>query len=129
YLKRDGAEIMLIDTSGIGVSDKNRLVELKKFVDACSVRLEKHLVLAANTGNSTLEKLIQIYDDNMGFDKILLTKVDETDFFGSFIEYADKLNRPFSFLTNGQEVPGDLLTPDSEELARMMIGEAALYGG
>jgi flagellar biosynthesis protein FlhF len=124
FLKRDGAEIMLIDTSGIGISDKNRLYELKKFVEACNVRLEKHLVIAANTSSTTVEKIIQAYDESIGFDKILLTKVDETDFFGSFIEFADKFNRPFSFLTNGQEVPGDLLAPKPEELARMALGEA-----
>lgn len=127
FLKRDGAEIMLIDTSGIGISDKNRLLELKKFVDACNVKLEKHLVIAANTSSSSLEGIIQAYDESIGFDKILLTKVDETDFFGSFVEFADKFNRPFSFLTNGQEVPGDLLAPEPEELARMVLGEAVLH--
>ena len=102
---RDGAELLLIDTSGISYRDSRRLDDLKAFVEACEVRLEKHLVLAANTNPALIEKIMLAYD-RLGFDKIILTKLDETDFIGAFVELADKFNRPFSFLMNGQDVPG-----------------------
>ena len=119
-IRRDGAELMLIDTSGIGHRDLARINELKRFVAACEVRLEKHLVLAANMSPFLVEKILLAYDA-LGFDKILLTKLDESDFIGAFIEHADKFNRPFSFLTNGQEVPGDIQEARPDEMARMVL--------
>ncbi len=119
-LRRDGAEIMLIDTSGIGHNDLHRMQDLKKFVEACEVRLEKHLVLAANTSPLLVEKILLAYD-SLGFDKIILTKLDETEFIGAFIEHADKFNRPFSYLMNGQEVPGDIQEAGAREMAEMIF--------
>lgn len=119
-MRRDGAEIMFVDTSGISHTDQKRLKELKRFIDACEVRLEKHLVVATNTNPAIIEKILRSYE-SVGFDKILLTKLDETDFIGSFIEFADKMNRPFSYITNGQEVPGDILEPDPVQLARIVL--------
>lgn len=119
-LERDGSEIMLIDTSGISHKDKARISELKEFIDVCEIRLEKHLVLAANTNPDLLEKILLAYDELL-FDKIILTKLDEADFIGAFIEHADKFNRPFSFLMNGQEVPGDIMEPSPIDMARMVL--------
>ena len=119
-IRRDGSEIVLIDTSGISHKDLHRLEELQKFVDACEIRLEKHLVLAAGTTPDLTEKILNAYD-NFGFDKIILTKVDETDFIGAFIELADKINRPFSFIMSGQDVPGDIQEAKPEELAKMIL--------
>ncbi|MCB1320329.1 MAG: flagellar biosynthesis protein FlhF, partial [Leptospiraceae bacterium] len=122
YLRRDGAELMLIDTSGIGYRDQDRLAQLQEYIEASKteVRLEKHLVLAANTSPVALEKILLAYD-RIGFDKLILTKLDESDFIGAFIEVADKYNRPFSFLMNGQDVPGDIAVAESEGLARMIL--------
>lgn len=119
---RDPGELLLIDTSGIGYRDSKRLEELAALAEACAVRLEKHLVLAANTERATLEPILEAYD-RVGFDKILLTKLDESEFIGSFIELADKVNRPFSFLTNGQDVPADLIGPGPEDMAKMVLGK------
>ncbi len=120
----DPAELLLIDTSGIGFRDAGRLSELKELADACAVRLEKHLVISANTDETTLASIFAAYDE-VGFDKIILTKLDEGEFIGSFVEYADKVNRPFSFCTNGQDVPADLLGPSPEDLARMLLKKEA----
>lgn len=127
YLRRDGAELMLIDTSGIGYRDADRIEQLQEDVEACEVRLEKHLVLAANTNAGMLEKILLAYDQ-IGLDKIILTKLDESDFLGAFIELADKYNRPFSFLMNGQDVPGSILEAEPLELARMVLSGAGGSG-
>lgn len=119
---RDPGELLLIDTSGIGYRDAKRLEELSALAEACAVRLEKHLVIAANTERGTIQPILDAYD-RVGFDKILLTKLDESEFIGSFIELADKVNRPFSFLTNGQDVPADLIGPVPEDLAKMVLGK------
>jgi flagellar biosynthesis protein FlhF len=119
-LRRDGAELMLIDASGIGHKDVNRMVQLKEYLEACEVRLEKHLVLPATAAPALAEKIVLAYD-RIGFDKILLTRLDESDFLGAFVELADKYNKPFSCFANGQDVPGDLLELAPADLARLAI--------
>ena len=121
-LRRDGAELILIDSSGVSHSDQERLVELRAYLEVCKqeMNLETHLVLAANMNPSLLGKILKAYQ-YLDFDKILLTKVDETDFIGAFVEFADSFKRPFSFVTDGQEVPSDIRDADAEEIASMLL--------
>ncbi len=121
-LRRDGAEMILIDTSGISYSDNERLHDLDEYLRACEeeLNLERSLVLAANTNPSLLEKFLLGYG-LIGFDKLILTKVDEAEFIGPFVEVADKFKRSFSFITSGQEVPTDIRDADSKEMATMAL--------
>ena len=121
-IRRDGAELILIDSSGIGFRDVARMERLLEFIEAVKeeIRLEKHLCLAANLTRDILEKNMLAYD-TIGFDKIILTKIDEAEFIGAFVELADKFNRPFSFLCDGQEVPNNIQEADSRQIANMVL--------
>lgn len=119
-MRRDGAELMLIDTSGIGYRDTKKMEELKRFVEACEVKLEIHLTIPGGMDPAVIEKNLLAYDP-VGFDKILITKLDETEFVGALVENADKFNRPFSFITNGQEVPGDIMEAGSLKMAKLVF--------
>ncbi len=130
YLHRDGSEIILIDTSGISWGDEKRLEELRSYILACSneIHLECNLVLATNTNPLLLEKILLAYD-KVGFDKLLLTKIDEAkEFIGAYLEIADKFKRPFSFVTNGQEVPSDIHEANARQLASMVLGYQTVEG-
>ncbi|MCB1170011.1 MAG: hypothetical protein KDK25_06745 [Leptospiraceae bacterium] len=118
-LDEDPAEIMLIDTPGIG-GRSDRLEQLKQFKDACPVKLDVHLTVAAGTDTRLIDRVFETFD-SFGFDKILLTKLDETDFFGAVIEHADKFNRPFSFLMDDPEVRGNIMDARPADLARMLL--------
>lgn len=118
-MDEDPAEIMLIDTAGISGPD-GRLNDIQAFRDACPVKLDVHLTVAAGTDSRMIDRVFETFD-NFGFDKILLTKLDETDFFGAFIEHADKFNRPFSFLMDGPGVPGNIMDARPDDLARMLL--------
>ena len=129
-LRRDGAELILVDTSGAGYSDKERLAELKDYVSLCEQELfvERNLVIAANTNPLLLERTMLAYE-NIGFDKLILTKTDESDFVGAFIETADKFKRPFSFIMDGQKVPENIRDADPQEIASMVLGDpVGMYG-
>ncbi|MBI40365.1 MAG: hypothetical protein CMF59_12250 [Leptospiraceae bacterium] len=118
-MDEDPAEIMLIDTAGISGRD-GRLQDIQAFRDACPVKLDVHLTVAAGTDSRMVDRVFETFD-SFGFDKILLTKLDETDFFGAFIEHADKFNRPFSFLMDGPGVPGNIMDARPDDLARMLL--------
>ena len=118
-MDEDPAEIMLIDTAGIS-GREGRLKDIQAFRDACPVKLDVHLTVAAGTDSRMVDRIFDTFD-SFGFDKILLTKLDETDFFGAFIEHADKINRPFSFLMDGPGVPGNIMDARPDDLARMLL--------
>lgn len=119
-LEDEDSEIILVDTSGCSPTNTEMLTELKSFVQSCPLPLEVHLVLSATTRPKTTEVVLDAYK-KIGFHKIILTKLDECDFIGSFVEVADKYNRPFSFLTNGQDVPNDILNAGAREMAEIVF--------
>jgi flagellar biosynthesis protein FlhF len=53
--------------------------------------------------------------------RVVITKIDETDPSGVFVADVLRNEMPISFLTNGQRVPEDLLTPTAEDLARYLL--------
>ncbi len=122
-LRRDGAEIFLIDTAGAGFREIKRLQKLKELIATCAkeVQLERHLVLSADSSPYLLGKIVPSYHQ-IGFDKFILTKVDQVDFIGAFIEIADKFKRPFSCLMDGQDVPGSICEAEPEKMARIALG-------
>ena len=125
-LQRDGAEVILIDTSGVTWRDKESLQELGAYVRVCrdkntnALDLECSLVLAASMNPALVETLVAAFAAQIDFDKIILTKVDESKFIGAFVEIADRYNRPFSFLTDGQVVPADIRVANGMEMAKMI---------
>ena len=102
------------------IRQNDRLTKLKEFRDACPVKLDVHLTVAAGTDSRMVDRIFETFD-SFGFDKILLTKLDETDFFGAVIEHADKFNRPFSFLMDDPEVRGNIMDARPDDLARMLL--------
>lgn len=121
FLDRDGSDYVFVDTSGLSLRDGERLEDLRRYIDCVPGPVEVHLVLSVSTSPSLTEKYMGFFD-SVGFEKIMLTRMDEADFLANFVEVADKWKRPFSFLMNGQTVPEHVLHVEPEELARMVLG-------
>jgi flagellar biosynthesis protein FlhF len=52
---------------------------------------------------------------------LVLTKLDECDRLGGILNTAVKARLPLSLLTNGQQVPEDLLVPEPGQIAEMIL--------
>ncbi|KAB2929449.1 MAG: hypothetical protein F9K24_19945 [Leptonema illini] len=121
YLDRDGSQLIFVDTSGMGLRNADRRDELVRFIECVKDSVEVHLVLPVSISPSLTEKYLEFFEPT-GFEKILLTRLDEADFLANFIEVADKWKRPFSFLNNSPEVSSPLMNAGPEDLARMVLG-------
>lgn len=114
------AEMILVDNTGFAASNDRFLEEQKAFYDALPSRAEKHLVLPANMkaeeGELVMEKFAQI-----GYDKLILSKIDESLSFGAFIELSESYHRPFSYFTTGQNVPDDIMEARGDFLAEKVL--------
>ncbi len=119
FLYRDNADFIFIDTPGLSLNDKERLLKIKKFIDVVEIK-EIHLVLSSLMRYDVIEKFIDFFN-SINFDKIILTGLDEIKFSGFFIELADKIKKPYSFLMNGQNVPEDIMEITVEDLVEQAI--------
>lgn len=104
--KMRGYDRLLIDTAGRSPRDKGalcRLVQALLQVDDCEI----HLAVAASTRATTTDDWVNRYGA-INIDRLLFTKVDETDELSELVEAPLRNKKPVSFITNGQRVPEDL---------------------
>lgn len=117
-------DVLLIDTPGRAPSDQRRLEELRRFIDAAAPS-ESHLALAACAAEGVMRSAAQAFG-KLGPDRVLLTKVDETDTLGPAFNILSALNLPVSCVTTGQEVPDDMEGATSERFARWVLEHPTL---
>ncbi|MBV6492565.1 MAG: Signal recognition particle receptor FtsY [Turneriella sp.] len=121
-IQDSSAEYILIDTSGSSPANREFLDRQKKFFDAISTQheIETHLVIPATT---RLEDARLLFDrfEIFNYSRIIISKIDESFSFAPIVEMADSWHKPFSMLTNGQDVAKDWLDAD-----RMLIADALL---
>ncbi len=93
--------IVLIDTAGRMHTDKDLIGELRKIINIAKPDL-KLLVVDSLTGNDAVEQARQ-YEDNIGIDGFILTKVDADVKGGTAISITGKTGKPIYFLGVGQD--------------------------
>jgi flagellar biosynthesis protein FlhF len=57
--------------------------------------------------------------------KLLFTRLDETEAFGSILNQAARTSMPVSFLAAGQQIPEDLEPASRERIVDLLIGRQA----
>jgi flagellar biosynthesis protein FlhF len=113
-------DIILVDTAGRNPKDEEQMMELKKFLNNTDKASETFLVVQATTKFSDLEEIIKRFE-NINFDKLLITKLDETITFGPIVNLLEKYKYDVSYITNGQEVPDAIEKFNPSKLAQAII--------
>ncbi|TGK00744.1 flagellar biosynthesis protein FlhF [Leptospira semungkisensis] len=121
-LARDGSELILIDTAGYSHRNVDQLSKMYGYLSAFGEKdnVENILVLSATSSYHHSHSVMKAYEP-LGFRRILLTKLDEAEFLGGFLELADTLNKGFTHLSVGQEVPFDMIPAEKFSLAECAI--------
>ncbi|MHC5023405.1 MAG: flagellar biosynthesis protein FlhF [Planctomycetota bacterium] len=115
-------DVVLIDTAGRSQNDADRLDELAAFMAAAGPH-EVHLVLSSTAGEKVLLREAEAFGA-VGFDRIVLTKLDEAVSFGMLVNVIRKVGTTLSFITTGQEVPEHLEVGRPDRLAELIMGGA-----
>ncbi len=113
-------DLILIDTAGRSPRDQARIDELNQFLGADS-GVENCLVLAAPTEERLQQKTLESFSP-IPLARLIFTKLDETDRCGTLINIPLRSNLPLAYLTNGQQVPEDLLRAESKLVAELVMG-------
>ncbi|MGL4367277.1 MAG: hypothetical protein ACRCTQ_03195 [Brevinemataceae bacterium] len=105
-LEDHSKDFTFIDTAGKSPKELIVIQELAHWIDLIKNHVNIHLVVSASTKTTDLEYIFDSYS-LINYHHILITKLDETKTYGSVLSIAYKYKKPFSFLTDGQEIPQD----------------------
>lgn len=114
-----GADVVLVDSAGRGQRDELKLGELGEFLSVIQ-EAEIHLVLSTTSHPRTIRSVARRFS-SIGFHRVILTKLDETESFGSLVAALSTIVKPVSFLTDGQHVPEDIMVSDPDRLAELVF--------
>jgi len=114
-------DVVLIDTTGRSCKNAMQISELRAFVQKANPTYIS-MVISATTKNSDIKNILKGYSE-LEYDNIIITKLDETNVYGSLYNIAKIGNKPVNFITIGQNVPDDIMVPTKEEVANFILGE------
>ncbi len=99
-------DLIFIDTPALGGREVPEARELAEYI-ANDPDIDVHVVLPASCKGSDLSRAIDRYRIFKP-DKLIFTRLDETDRCGSLINLCWETSKPLSFLTRGDQIPEDL---------------------
>lgn len=100
-------QLVLVDTAGFGQRDARLIKQLETLNANTGMKIDKYLVVQANTQRQVLEKTFTAFQQDM-MKGCIFTKLDECYSLGEIVSVAIQKRLPVSYLTDGQRVPEDL---------------------
>jgi flagellar biosynthesis protein FlhF len=119
--KYSNKDYILIDTAGRNHKSnelQEDLTELLKYSEHSNV----FLVISLTTSSKDIESILKSYHFIEDY-KLIFTKLDEAACFGSILNTRLLVNKPLSFITNGQSVPDDISIADPDTIANWLMGD------
>jgi flagellar biosynthesis protein FlhF len=121
--KHSTCDVIFIDTAGRSHKDKEKLDEMKNFLDN-KTPIEIYLCLSATTKDRELEEILARFRI-FPISRVVFTKIDECESFGNMVNLLMNDNLQIAYFTNGQRVPEDIEVATSAKLADMILREAS----
>ncbi len=118
--KHGASSHIFIDTPPLGIFDDNTLLSLKGYLDEMP-NLETHLVVSATTRYVDIINIIKKVTV-FPIHRLLFTKIDETNLYGTLFSVAMETQIPLSCITDGYEIPEDISPITAEMVAEMVLG-------
>ncbi len=117
---------VIIDTAGRLHTQVNLSEELKKMVRVANKALEgaphrKLLILDGTQGSSTINQA-KAFDEMVGIDGIIITKLDGTAKGGAILSIADELKMPIYYIGVGEK-PEDLINFNTKDYVNSILDE------
>ncbi|HEY8495583.1 MAG TPA: flagellar biosynthesis protein FlhF [Limnochordales bacterium] len=115
-------ELILIDTAGRSQHHAMHMAELRAFLEVLPSPLV-HLVISATTRRQDMAEIVERFRGT-AFQRLIITKLDETRVYGSLYSAPRLAGKPLAYLTTGQSVPDDIEVADGQQVARLIMGDA-----
>jgi len=124
--KAKGLDNVIIDTAGRLHTQTNLSEELKKMIRIAGKAQEgaphrKMLILDGTQGSSSINQA-KVFNEMVGIDGIIITKLDGTAKGGSVLSIADELQMPIFYIGTGEQ-PKDLIRFKANEYINTILDE------
>ena len=125
-VKAKGTDVLIIDTAGRLHTKSNLMEELKKMSRVVerehpNAHFYKFIALDATTGQNALSQ-VEVFDEAVGIDGIILTKLDGTAKGGFVISLCNELQVPVAFVGTGEKLD-DIELFDKDSFIEGILGE------
>ncbi|MNS28876.1 Flagellar biosynthesis protein FlhF [compost metagenome] len=114
-------DLIFMDTAGRNYLNELFVAELHSLLNR-DEQSETYLVLSLTSKSKDMKKITENFS-RYGLDKVIFTKLDETDTCGPLFNLIREYPLELTYLTNGQNVPDDLLTVTPDLLIQELLGE------
>jgi flagellar biosynthesis protein FlhF len=111
--------LILIDTPGYGPKEMDSAWDLARFL-ATHPLIDTHLTLTPSMKSADLSRVVDRFEIFRPR-KLLFTRLDETESFGSILNEAARTRKPVSFLTFGQRIPEDLEAATKSRIVELLL--------
>ena len=117
----EACDYILMDTAGRNYQQMEYIEELEGLIPDKN-KLKIILVLSLTSKYEDMKRIIDNFK-SINIEEILLTKQDETHSYGAIVNLMYDYNIPINYMTNGQNVPNDILQITPELLVEFLLGE------
>ncbi|HEY8530955.1 MAG TPA: flagellar biosynthesis protein FlhF [Limnochorda sp.] len=115
-------QLLLVDTAGRSPQDLMRLQELRSYLRLLPDP-DVYLVLSATVRYADMVRAVERFEP-LGFNHLIITKVDETTAPGMVLNAVFYTGRPLAYLSTGQDVPDDFEAADPDRVAARLLEES-----
>jgi flagellar biosynthesis protein FlhF len=119
--KLSGCQRILIDTAGRSTLNLVHIQELANYLGNLPPA-EIFMVISATTKAQDL-KLISENFRCMNYNRLIFTKLDETNTYGVLLNGIYLTGLPVIYITTGQSVPDDICLADLDKISSLILGE------
>lgn len=119
--KFKGYDLILVDTAGRNFRDAKYVLELEESIDF-NDDIETYLVLSLTAKPNDLQKISDQFK-HIPIKASIFTKIDETRQYGSMLNVALANQIGIAYMTNGQDVPDDLIQSSATKISEYIVGE------
>ncbi len=119
FRQLQSCDLVLIDTAAICKADTRAIEKLAKDLKLIAAD-EIHLVCSASRKEKDIVDLTRVLDE-VGINRLLFTKLDETALYGSLLNLLMQLQLPASGFSHGRQIPSSLEDATIEKLAELIL--------
>ncbi len=114
-------DLILIDTPGLSRYEMDTSEDWANVFTVHHPGIDTHLVLPASMRAADVRRVSEQYSI-FHPDKLLFTRLDETETFGPILSLSVRMGLPISFLSRGQRIPEDLESATGDLLVDLILG-------
>ncbi len=117
-MRLEECDRILVDTAGRSTGNKDQLEDLVSYIDML-LPADIHLVISATTRRQDVSYIAESFK-KLKYNRLVVTKLDETNAYGTVMNSSYYTRMPLVYLADGQRVPEDLKLASELDVAGLL---------